>query len=96
MITLEKLIEKIIGLAYADSWRRGGRTNKPIGKLYGKPGEVINSLSYEEREVLQNLKSEDLSLERIPRGQIELFTSGEQPYSMLKDKCLDFDKRILK
>lgn len=97
MSALEKLIEKLISTAYTWSWRMHGRSIKPSNKVIGVPGEVINSLSLEERETLQNLKAEDLSLEKIPRYALETFIDGEiYTDKVYRDEKLKFDKKILR
>lgn len=69
----------------------------------GKPGEFLDYLSFEERQILSNLSSNDLSQEKIPRGNIEITVYPDSYSWQLKsfeDDCskmkIEFDKKIIK
>lgn len=71
------------------------------GKV-GKPGELVERMSPEEREALQQLKSDDLSSDKITDQEAALAAENANYFSwkhytqMLKEAKLAFDTKILK
>jgi len=55
------IFEKLVDRAYMYAWRLSGNLNR---RGYGKPGELIEKLSPEEREELKNLTSKDTDTAR--------------------------------
>jgi hypothetical protein len=65
-------------------------------KSPGKPGEVIKKMSDENRKILKNLKSEDVSEAKL--GTLGAWAGhiGNYFEEQFKDLKKEFDKRILK
>jgi hypothetical protein len=66
-----------------------------FSRRYKKPGEVIERLSAQDRSVLQNLKSEEISPDVIREEDI----FGDDAYYQNKEfqeSKLEFDKRMKK
>jgi hypothetical protein len=86
-----KLIQRIHG--FRNKW--GNSSRRPVGL----PGEYVKELSSEEREALSYLKAEDLTAEKIPRDEIEMFTEYDWEESFrqkLTEDKLAFDKKMKK
>lgn len=68
----------------------------------GKPGEMVERLSAEDREALQHLRAEDISDNNISKESVFLaaeqanYLSWEYYTRMIKEAKLAFDKKILK
>lgn len=68
----------------------------------GKPGELVERMSAEEREALKGLTSEQLSEGKVPKTDIYLtaegsfFSPDETANKMVRDAKLEFDKKIVK
>lgn len=57
----KEIFEKLVQKAYMYSRRLSGNLNR---RGYGKPGELVENLSLEEREELKNLTSKDTDAAR--------------------------------
>jgi hypothetical protein len=86
MEILDLLLQKVFLI---DRWR--ARPNSP-----GKPGEMIERLSDEEREVLKELKSDDIDPTKIPGPAYycgDYYTDYAADQKFRADKLL-FDNRL--
>lgn len=69
------------------------------GEPIGVPGELVNSLSEQEREVLKDLKPSDISEETIGRGELRYYADQSDSKVMdeqFKADRIKFDQKILK
>lgn len=70
---------------------------KPRKRWQGKPGEIIENLSAETREFLKNLKSDDITEDKVTKEVAHLSADNEwdrQDYiNELKSK---FDQKIIR
>ena len=95
------IFRKLFRKAYQLSGSCSGRINWSDKRNPGPPGELVKSLSNEEREILKDLRSSDLSEEKIPHGEIDIIsyyaniTDPDMP-NYIKDQKLKFDKKIVK
>ena len=74
------------------TWLGGARRPK------GKPGEIIASMSEEDRALLRELKSEDISPEKLSPKVAWLGTEDERSNmaQLISEECLKFDKDKLR
>lgn len=70
-------------------------SSRKFKKYQGRPGEIIEQLSPTTRASLRELKSDDISLEKVDRLAAWLGYDDDGKQS-LKDLCFKFDKEILK
>lgn len=87
------IFAKLVTKAYGLSWRPFGR---PSGFAVGIPGELVQSLSYEERSALKDFKADDISADKILHGQLLLFAEALKSESFINQEKLKFDRKILK
>ena len=68
----------------------------------GKPGELVEKMSAEEREALKGLTSDQISEGKVSKGEVQLaadstFYSNKEYYDRItKEAKLKFDKQIVK
>jgi len=96
------VFHKLFGIAY-ELTNRSSLRRKPENQR-GKPGELLNKLSTEERKILDNLSSDDIADEKkIERGLIDL-SAYPDSFSLLEKQAkedlsnskIEFDKKIIK
>jgi hypothetical protein len=83
-------------------YQRSSPTKWRNGAVKSTPGEMIAQLSAEERLALQNLSSDDLVAEKLPRHDVQFHVENEIFYSnryhdeYLREAKLEFDNKITK
>lgn len=91
-MTAKEVFEKLISKAASHCMRLGStlRRRQP----HGKPGELVEQLSPEERELLKNLTVKDFPSKEIPRGRLEYFTEAhEYPQGQVSVFCHSDSKK---
>lgn len=94
------VFQKLLANAMA-CYHKHAPSKSRSGQVEGIPGEMLKYLSPIEKQALQNLSSDDLQLEKLPRDQVKFCVETEQFYDnryydqMLRDEKLEFDQKIL-
>lgn len=96
-----EILQKLIDVAY---WWSGRQNPSQLrrGETDSKPGDMLKKLSAEDRALLSDLKSEDISEDKVTehsRDMVVLMSNyyDEQKYTQdLKDAKINFDMIIKK
>jgi hypothetical protein len=73
-MSAKSIFEKLVNIAHGYSWHLSSLLHPGrYGKPWGKPGELLDKLSPEEREELKNLKSDDVKPD-LGCGELQYMT----------------------
>lgn len=75
-MSAKDIFEKLVNIAHGYSWHVMHAVAPSKRKYHGKPGELLNKLTPEEREELKNLTSEDVS---NPDRNVFAYIEGAYP-----------------
>lgn len=95
-----EIFDQLFGQAYW--WTTRYHTDKIRNHEVGKPGEMIERMAPEDREILKDLKAEDISDDKVTKGNVYLaaeqanYLSWDYYTKMIKEAKLQFDTKILK